>query len=312
MKILAFVHGYPPVHNAGAEWMLHSMLKHAVQNGADAEVLLPISDMKPYTLEGVRVDRDVFQEAREKIKKCDLVISHLDRFGKATNMCDFYGKPLVLIVHNSHIYFGMDREKKYAIYNSMFTSGGYKVPSIIVHPPVSREDYKTKPGKLVTLINLFEPKGGKVLQQIAAEMPDTKFMGVKGGYGHQEMGSLANVKYEDNTPEMKKLYAKTRILLMPSSYESYGRVAVEAMASGIPVIAHPTPGLKECLQGAGIFCDRTDIKSWVSEIKRLEDPAEYKKASAAALKRSDEIDELTKTELRDMMKFFDLITKGKI
>lgn len=317
MKILAFVHGYPPIHNAGAEWMLHTMLKYAVKNGADAEVLLPISDLKPYTFEGVRVDRDVFGEARDKLKECDIVISHLDRYGKASNMSEFYHKPLVIIVHNSHIYAGMNSRwdyKKYAIYNSHFTKGvvKYQRPSIIVHPPVTREDYKVKAGKLVTLINLFEPKGGAVLQQIATLLPETKFMGVRGGYGQQEIGSQKNIKYVDNTPEMKKIYSQTRILLMPSSYESYGRVAVEAMASGIPVIAHPTPGLKECLAEAGIFCDRKDPKSWAKEIKRLEDPAEYKKASELALKRSDEIDELTNTELKGMMNFFDQITKGKI
>jgi glycosyltransferase involved in cell wall biosynthesis len=317
MKILAFVHGYPKIHNAGAEWMLHSMLKYAVEQGADAEVLLPISDLKPYTFEGVKVNRDVFGESREKIKNCDIVLTHLDRYGKANNMSEFYSKPLVLIVHNSHIYPGMNSRwdyKKYAIYNSMFTAGAvkYKRPSIIVHPPVVREDYKTKPGKLVTLVNLFEPKGGKVLQEIAAMMPETKFLGVRGGYGQQEIGSLKNIKYIDNTPDMKKIYGQTRILLMPSSYESYGRVAVEAMASGIPVIAHPTPGLKECLQVAGIFCDRKDPKAWAKEIERLSDPAEYKKASELALKRSDEIDALTKSELKEMMKFFNLITNGKI
>jgi glycosyltransferase involved in cell wall biosynthesis len=317
MRILAIVHGYPKIHNAGAEWMLHSMLKHAVDNGHDCEVLLPISDLVPYTFEGVKVNRDTFSETRPKLQEADIVLTHLDRYGKVNNMCEFYRKPMVLIVHNSHKYPGMNGRwdfKKYAIYNSRFTAAAVKYdrPSIIVHPPINTEDYKTKPGKLVTLVNLFEPKGGLVLQEIAREMPDVKFMGVRGGYGKQEVdNSIRNITYVDNTPDMKKIYGKSKIVLMPSSYESYGRVAIEALCSGIPVIAHPTPGLRESLDFAGIFADRKNISEWVAAIRKLEDPAEYKAASEKALERVKDIEKTKKIELREMLKFFEAIKNGK-
>ncbi|WP_262928542.1 glycosyltransferase family 4 protein [Streptomyces sp. CBMA152] len=47
------------------------------------------------------------------------------------------------------------------------------------------------------------------------------------------------------------VYSRSRVILMPSLYESWGRVAVEAFASGIPVIAHTTPGLVESMGEAG-------------------------------------------------------------
>jgi len=69
---------------------------------------------------------------------------------------------------------------------------------------------------------------------------------------------------------------------MPSEYESWGRVGVEAMASGIPVIAHPTPGLQESLGDAGVFVDRNDIDGWERAIRRLLTPRAYGTASKKA------------------------------
>jgi glycosyltransferase involved in cell wall biosynthesis len=56
---------------------------------------------------------------------------------------------------------------------------------------------------------------------------------------------------------------------MPSKEETWGRTAVEAMSSGIPVIAHPTPGLKECCKDAALFVERTNIQEWSRLIIRL-------------------------------------------
>jgi hypothetical protein len=44
---------------------------------------------------------------------------------------------------------------------------------------------------------------------------------------------------------------------MPSHYESWGMVASEAMASGIPVICSDTPGLRENCGDAAIYAERT-------------------------------------------------------
>jgi glycosyltransferase involved in cell wall biosynthesis len=87
-----------------------------------------------------------------------------------------------------------------------------------------------------------------------------------------------------------EVYARTRILLMPSDYESWGRVGVEAVASGIPVIAHPTEGLTESLGPAGTFCDRDNVDVWQKAIEMLDDPAVYRAASRRAKARSKALD----------------------
>lgn len=123
-------------------------------------------------------------------------------------------------------------------------------------------------------------------------MPDVQFLGVKGGYDGQIIKKgLPNLTYVDNTPYIQSMYAKTDILLVPSKEESWGRVAVEAMSSGIPVIAHPTPGLLESCGTAGIFCNRNDISAWVREIRKLKDDAEWRRSvSEKCLERAKELD----------------------
>ncbi|MFZ4156354.1 glycosyltransferase [Streptomyces pseudogriseolus] len=76
---------------------------------------------------------------------------------------------------------------------------------------------------------------------------------------------------------------------MPSLYESWGRVAIEAFASGIPVIAHPTPGLVESLGDAGIFAYRDDLGAWIHALHALKDPANWTQASLRVRARSIEL-----------------------
>ncbi|MEU6394827.1 glycosyltransferase family 4 protein [Streptomyces sp. NPDC046939] len=92
------------------------------------------------------------------------------------------------------------------------------------------------------------------------------------------------------------VYARTRVVLMPSIYESWGRVAIEACASGIPVIAHPTPGLVEALGEAGIFAYRDDLNAWTDALNHLSRPRHWRAASrraaarSAALSATDDLD----------------------
>ncbi|MBQ1163612.1 glycosyltransferase, partial [Streptomyces sp. A73] len=75
----------------------------------------------------------------------------------------------------------------------------------------------------------------------------------------------------------ERVYGRTRVLLMPRSYESWGRAGCEALASGIPVEAHPTPGLCESLGEAGVYVDRNDLDGYEAVLRKLlEDPAEYR------------------------------------
>lgn len=169
---------------------------------------------------------------------------------------------------------------------------GWSGCSVVVHPPVDVESFAgVKPGNRVTLINLSKEKGGHLFWDLAVAMPHVQFLGVRGGYGEQISNKRKNVRLIDPTADMAAdVYGQTRMLLMPSERETWGRTAVEAMAAGIPVIAHPTPGLCESLGPAGTFVDRDDTEGWVAQINRLSSKSEWAVASHASSVRAAELD----------------------
>jgi glycosyltransferase involved in cell wall biosynthesis len=124
---------------------------------------------------------------------------------------------------------------------------------------------------IVCLINCNKNKGGDLLVKLATHMPNVQFIGVKGGYSQQVINTnpLPNLTYMKNQPDITVVFKKIGILIMPSKNETWGRTAVEAMASGVPVIHSESPGLVECVGGAGIMCNHNDEDAWAEAIRRL-------------------------------------------
>ena len=296
------IHMYPPVHNAGAEWMAHAMNSSLVSNANfKVNVVLNKADLNEFERIHV-IDKHSRALVDSTILHSSVLISHLDMETNAVQTALVAKRPMVLVMHNNyrkHFLQEFSRvlpKNLYLIHNSYWLKEYYSqfnLPSIVVYPPVYWKEYNVETTReYVTLINLNANKGGDILYKIAKSMPDVEFLGVKGGYDGQIIKKgLPNLTYMDNTPYIQSIYAKTDILLVPSKEESWGRVAVEAMSSGIPVIAHPTPGLLESCDSAGIFCDRNNISAWVKEIRRLKDDAAWRaKISEKCLARAKELD----------------------
>lgn len=292
------------------------MLRALVARGHDVRVHLfrRSSFWGRYELQGVHVwpTTVASRSAGALGALADVVISHLEGVPYAKEAGRRGGVPAVSICHNTHAQtFEEASGVDLAVYNSQwmtaaaadfYAADGRPPPArtLVVRPPVFAEDYRTTPGDRVTLINLNENKGGHLFWELARRMPDVQFLGVRGSYGNQIVERLPNVDVLSHIPGSAmrdRVYARTRVLLAPSEYESWGRVAAEACASGIPVIAHPTPGLTECLGGAGTLLDRTDVDAWEKAIRRLlAEPGAWDRASAAAAKRSKELDPAAELE----------------
>lgn len=91
----------------------------------------------------------------------------------------------------------------------------------------------------ITLINANMNKGLVFFLKLAAALPNHKFLGVRSYYHPPTDPTLhvpRNIEWIDFTRNMKSILARTRILVMPSTYESFGIVAAEALINGVPVI----------------------------------------------------------------------------
>jgi glycosyltransferase involved in cell wall biosynthesis len=148
-------------------------------------------------------------------------------------------------------------------------------------------------GEHITLVNANHNKGVLQFIALADAMPDRKFLAVSAYYGGNADHNLAvprpkhnNVTWVPFNDDVREILKQTRILLMPSYYESFGRIGIEAMYNGIPVLyskpaANPSApngsseGLHAWIQPVGIPCERDVISDWITSIKSLDDETTY-------------------------------------
>lgn len=311
MTILFYCPHYKPTYNKGDTAYLHNIVTY-LQSYHNCIVMCKNAPTE-YSYETVKV----IPRCSSLFKKADLIICQLDVLREVVNIAP--NVPTIWIMHNTFKHITIEENQQVGvIYNSEAAKTAKPLPndSFVLPPPVDYDYYEGTPGDYITLINCNENKGGKIVHEIAKRMPFHKFLQVKGSYGTQYvstndpqpvinmdnnavtygLGRLPNVTVIENQADIRSVYAMTRILLMPSDYESWGMTATEAMCSGIPVICTDTFGLRENVGNNGIFVERNDINQWILEIKKLDGKKEYTAASDAARKRAKELDSKPKLE----------------
>jgi glycosyltransferase involved in cell wall biosynthesis len=149
-------------------------------------------------------------------------------------------------------------------------------------------------GDRITLINANMNKGVHQFLGLARMMPDHKFLGILPYYGEKNVPpSPDNVEWIPFQNDIRDVLKRTRILLVPSYYESFGRVAVEAMINGIPVIyskpatssIYPggsTEGLDDWIKPVGVGLNRDATQEWADAVRALDDPEAYAQKSEAS------------------------------
>jgi hypothetical protein len=312
-RVLAVVHGWMPSLAAGSERMLQHMLDALPRDEFDVAVLsLGIGDdypVKQYEYQGLPVYVGYTPPFEP-----DIIVTHHGPGARVTQAIsqDYPEARVVAVYHNERYDIedikALDAELE--VFNTFWVGSAIRRPGaaglsglehgmLVVHPPLEFERHSVEEtGSAVALVNLQENKGVRVFQELARRMPDVRFLGVEGTHGTQEKPRIPNIEYVPVTQDMRDVWRKTRVVLMPSGYESYGMVAAEAQVNGIPVIANPTPGLAECLGNAGIYIPRANIDDYERTLRLLlEDRKHYQERSDMARVRGLELEAQTKREL---------------
>jgi glycosyltransferase involved in cell wall biosynthesis len=283
-----------PGHRRGAEVTLHAVLCELSRRGHEIQVLVGDGGVAGHT-DGVEVIVDADRtHALEHCRGADIVVGQLEARWDSLYLAARADRPLVYFMHIGNV----PRRALYGrpdltVFNSetLRQAHPWIDRCLVVHPPIMERDYLCTPGGAITLVNLTAPKGASLFYDLAERLPSHQFIGVR-GTGAQVIPERipANVTVLEPVDDMREVYRRTRILLMPSVYESYGRVGVEGAVSGIPTIAHPTTGVSEALGDSVLYADRGDVGAWIRCISTLDDPTAYRDWSRRARAQFDRLE----------------------
>jgi glycosyltransferase involved in cell wall biosynthesis len=275
-----FMHSYVPNVRAGAEITAHALNQKLLSMGWRVIVVLP--DFQMADVDGVECVRYVPGDpsVNAAFTAADAIFCQNYDAQKAIRELEMYRKPIVFFMH-------IEREKtdvlmqRFAVPLAVvYNSETQKVQnptvhdSTVVRPYIPYDSFAAR-GRdeqlgPVTLLNVNENKGGKLLVDLARRMRDVPFVGVKGAYSAQVSEDAPNLIYRPTAEDPRPYYEAAGIYIMPSKSESWGRAALEAMSIGVPVIASTAHGIKEATGSAcAAYCRVDDVMCWEENIRRL-------------------------------------------
>ena len=88
------------------------------------------------------------------------------------------------------------------------------------------------------------------------------------------LGVAERVRFVGARNDLERFYAAADGLLLPTRYDAFGLVCLEAAAAGIPIVTSRAAGAAELLAEAGaIVEDPEDAAGFAAQLDRLSDPS---------------------------------------
>lgn len=157
-----------------------------------------------------------------------------------------------------------------------------------------------------------------IADMVYKKYPEVKFLLIgKIGYGGKkilnELSKRKNVLHLINVDDkmLKHIYNIAYLFLFPSFYEGFGFPPLEAMQSGVPVLASNTTSLKEILGSSAILHDPNDYDSFARDIiKLIGDKNWYNEIRSLGFQRARMFQiNSTAKEIVNLFNSFDLIPR---
>lgn len=343
-RIVAVTHGYPPRWNMGGEVALHRLL----MSTPDVERVVLTYAPEPYELEGIRVEQvdapttfadpnirsedlanKLLWEYTDSIKaqlskhEPDLVIVQNELSLVTVNACKQLGIPSLVSVHTPPRYGSGIRqavlEANYRLFNTVTSARQWGFPTaLVVHPMMAELPEKPDQlpeGKHYTLLSSLGHKGVGVLAKVAQKMPTQPFIVVRSPASSMEnlevLQGLTNVRVAPRVdPDEVALYyySDTRVLLVPSRYETYGMSAIEAAGYGIPSVHVDTPHVREGIGFGAELVPALNHEATYQAILTIEQ--RYSEYSVKARARAEELWHRQSLELDEWAGFLTSVING--
>jgi hypothetical protein len=330
MTVVAVTHGYPPFWNMGGEVALHRAM--SVIKG-DRAVLTKTEN--EYTFENIRVVNinaenvlDVYSDPvpiATQLKSLDarVVIGQNELSLACVVAAKILGIVSVVNVHTPPKYGRGIREAviqaDYAVYNTKTSAEQWGEPNaVVLHPqiPPLPKEIKNN-GDAYTCLSSLRNKGVEVMLALAEMYPDKRFIIVRSPaeptHGlpdlEERASKLPNVYlYPRVDPKDVHIYLEqTRILLVPSRYETYGMSAIEAAGYGIPSIHVDTPHVREGIGDAAILISPLNVQEAARAINAIE--SDYEAYSKRVRERAEWLQARQEEESEQFSNFISVVTK---
>ncbi|MBM3886130.1 MAG: N-acetyl-alpha-D-glucosaminyl L-malate synthase BshA [Gemmatimonadetes bacterium] len=130
----------------------------------------------------------------------------------------------------------------------------------------------------------------RVFARVRAQQPCVLVMVGDGPDRHaaeeeaRRLGVAADVRFLGKIDTVAPLFAAADVYVFPSESESFGLSALEALASGVPVVAARVGGVPEVVRDGvtGALLPLGDVEGMAQAVHRFLDPGRWPAASAAA------------------------------
>lgn len=153
----------------------------------------------------------------------------------------------------------------------------YDVDSRVIYPEFMKDEVliDNRPplkDQYITGVCGYAYKGAGIFYELARVLGNERFLLV----GNVDHRCLKHLKERDNIKvlafaPLKQFLKMSKIVLVPSQWpEPFGRIAVEAMANGIPTLVSLTGGLKEIVGNSSLGVRQfRDLNAWQKKLAEL-------------------------------------------
>jgi UDP-glucose:(heptosyl)LPS alpha-1,3-glucosyltransferase len=233
---------------------------------------------------------------REWLRQRARVLSPLGRFGVALNPYHLYvqqaeyklftSPQLKAVICNSRmvrdeigVYFGLPEDRLHVIYSGVDLKAYH--PDLRRQRAAIRAQYGIPEAAALFLFvgSGFERKGVPALLEAMAGLPPEAHLLIVGrdkrlkrfAARAEHLGLGRRVQFVGSQPDVKPYYGAADALVLPTLYDPFPNVALEAMAAGLPVVTSRKCGAAELIENGrnGFVNDALDIGTLTGNLRVL-------------------------------------------